>query len=67
MTTITAILASLSAIFGGALVWALRAMGKARAEAEQKERDLDAAKRSKDKLKRVRDETDADLINRLTR
>jgi hypothetical protein len=67
MTTIAAILGALSAIFGGALVWALRAMGKARADVEQKERDLDAAKRSKDKLKEVQDESDSSLIDRLTR
>ena len=67
MTTITGILGALAGIFGGALVWALRAMGKARAEVDQKERDLDAAKRSKDKMKEVRDESDSSLIDRLTR
>ena len=67
MTTITAILAALASIFGGALVWALRALGKSRAEAEQKERDLNAAKAAKDKRQRIQDESDSDLIDRLTR
>lgn len=67
MTTITAILASLATIFGGGLVWALKRLGKSSAEAEQKERDLDAAKAAKDKRQEIQDESDSDLIDRLTR
>ena len=67
MTTITASLALLASIFGGALVWALKALGKSRAGAEQKERDLDAAKAAKDKRQRIQDEDDSSLIDRLTR